>query len=365
MTKIVFPLLLVCLSISFLHAQSEQHTGRILKNIRSAHQGKYNAMHLKTITGSDCDVDVGKPVFVCRYDTAGNLIDSIGYPRRDLMKDIQTLADNKQLSASCFEDGNIIEYKFHFTYDEKGLRTQVAAHTTTRTEITGALSFADDTTSYTYDDQDRLIRTLRKNRNGVMIQDDVFSYEDNGNLEFWKQFKSGSPRNFTNQYAYDSRNNLIEYYRTDAAGDFQAREKCTYDAQGNILTWENFAKSGSTIYKKTFTYDQYGDMTESLGYIDGDNFDSKLQKVYDNSGNLTETTFSSGRVTGQGDFIFKDRRKENFFYDAHNNLIEKDTYNIKGEKTVTEIFYYDDNDNLIRKSVNPGPCLNIVYEYYN
>jgi len=78
MTKTLFLLLIVCLSISLLHAQSEQHTGRILKNIRSAHQEKYSALHVKTITGSDCDVDPGFPVFICRYDTAGNLTDSIG-----------------------------------------------------------------------------------------------------------------------------------------------------------------------------------------------------------------------------------------------------------------------------------------------
>ena len=197
-----------------------------------------------------------------------------------------------------------------------------------------------------------------------MVQDDIFSYDENGNLAFWKQFKSGSPRNFTNQYTYDEKNNLLEYYRTDGAGDFQAKERCTYDDHGNMVAWENIAKSGLTIYKKTFTYNEYGDMTESLGYIEGDNFDSKLQKTFDNSGNVIETTFSSGRVTGQGDFIFKDRRKESFLYDAHNNLIEKDTYNVKGDKTTTEVFYYDDNDNLTRKSVSPGPCLNIVYEYY-
>jgi YD repeat-containing protein len=365
MTKTLFLLLIVCLSISLLHAQSEQHTGRILKNIRSAHQEKYSALHVKTITGSDCDVDPGFPVFICRYDTAGNLTDSIGYPRRDIRSALQALADNKQLDASCYEGDNLIDFKFHFTYDEKGLRTQVAAHTTARIEGTGSLSFANDTTTYTYDDHDRLIRTLSRNRNGVMIQDDIYSYDESGNLAFWKQFKSGSPRNFTNQYTYDDKNNLIEYLRTDAAGDFQAKERCTYDANGNMLTWENVAKSGLTLYKKTFTYDEYGDMTESLGYIEGDNFDSKLQKVYDNAGNVTETTFSSGRITGQGNFIFKDRRKESFFYDGHNNVVEKDTYNIRGDKTLIEIFNFDDNDNLIRTSVNPGPCMNIVYDYYN
>jgi YD repeat-containing protein len=356
---------MMCLSISFLHAQSEQHTGRILKNIRSAHQDEYKTLHVKKITSFDCAVDKGRPIIICRYDTTGNLIDSIGYPQRDMRLALQQLADNQQLDQSCYAGEDIIEFYYHYTYDEKGLRTQIAAHTTTQIKGTGSLSFANDTTAYTYDDQDRLIRTLTRNRNGIMIQDDIYSYDENGNLAFWKQFKSGSPRNFTNQYTYDEKNNLVEYYRTDGAGDFQAKEKCTYDDHGNMVAWENIAKSGLTLYKKTFAYDEYGDMTESLGYIEGDNFDSRLQKVYDNSGNLIGTTYSSGRVTGQGDFIFKDRRSEDLLYDNYHHLIERETYNRNGDKILSEFFSYDNNGNLIYKSISPGQCINIVYEYYN
>jgi len=358
-------LIILCLFLiaSSLHAQSEQHTGRILKNIRSANQAKFKTLNIKSVSAYDCDVDVEKTIFTCRYDTNGCLIDSIGYPQRDMKGLLKQQADAGQLDPSSYENGEIIEYKFHYVYNAKGLRTQIAMHMTERAETTTALNFSNDTTTYTYDSEDKLVRAVSKNRNGVMIQEDTYSYDTTGNLASWKQFKSGSPRNFTNQYTYDAQNNLVEYYRADVSGEFAAREKCTYDQNGNLLTWENIAKSGVTIYKKNFVYDNYGDMVESTGYIGGDNFDSKLEKSYDNTGKVIETVFSSGRITGRGNFVFKDRIKESFFYDTNNNLTQKDTYDIKGDKTLSEIYYYDNNGSLTRISLNPGPCTQLKYEY--
>ena len=357
-------LIVIFLINTGIYAQSEQHTGRLLKNIRSANQENIKKCKIKTATAYDCDIDVARPVSLCRYDATGRLIDSIGYPYGEMRRIFNALSGTSSLDPSSYEGDDVIEFKYHYSYNDKDLRVQIVTHTTSRVENSNVLLFADDTTNYTYDENDRLTRALRTNRKGFMVQDDNYSYDANGNVLTWKQFLSGSPRNFTNTYTYDSQNNLVEYARVDGSGEFFAREKCTYDVNGNMTVWENFSKSGANIYQKNFKYDNRNNMIECLGYIEGIDFDSKLQKTYDDAGNVVETIFSSGRITGQGDFIFKDRRRETFGYDANNNLTQKNTYDRKGDVINSVSYRYDENNILTSISFSPGACTRFEYEYY-
>ena len=348
-----------------LLAQPEQHTGKLLRNIRSFNMEKIKQEKIKTATAYFCGEFGDKKILQCSYNDQGQLIDSIGYPdARTLELFRQQLSREIPVDPAFYVDNEIAAYKYHFEYNSKGLRNKTQEYVARPSPKFDLLNYSIMNSVYSYDSADRLIRVDFTSPTGVKVQEDTYTYDKGGNVIEWKQFKSGSPRNFTARYTYDDRNNLIEYYRTNANGEFAIKERSTFDVNGNLKRWEDISKSGLTLYRKDFTYDTYGNMVECLGFIESEDFDSKLQKTYDTYGNLIQSIASRGRITGAGDFQFRDVFTETFSYNENNMLIRVVRAHKRMGELKIEEYQYDDNGNIMSRSDSEGGCVSWGYTFF-
>jgi antitoxin component YwqK of YwqJK toxin-antitoxin module len=355
-------LVLFCLTtLSF--AQHEQHTGRLLSKITSFDQERISRLKIQALFGSVCGTNGQTPVLECRYDLKGRLVDSIGYATGWIRELFNRQANiGLPFDSTSYVGTELISFRYQFTYNDKDLRTQVIAHTTSESRLSHLPVILNVSYQYTYDAADRVISMIGKSFTGITVQEDTYTYDAAGNIIQWKQFKSGSPRNFTCYYTFDAYNHLTEYKRLDGNGEFSKLEKCTYDINGRIQTWADYSKLGLCLYKKEFQYDGYGNLTLAMGYIDGTDFDSQTKFTYDADGKLIETTTFDGPYGEEGAPDHQSSYYERDQYDAAGNLVRQEqNRRVKKEDDLT---VYDESGNIVRRDNPAGGCVVFEYSYY-
>ncbi|MCP3998167.1 MAG: RHS repeat-associated core domain-containing protein [bacterium] len=198
-----------------------------------------------------------------------------------------TAVDARGTTSYTYDDGDrLIEkvdptgYKLAFGYDLEGNRTRLTA-------TVGAQVF---TTTYTYDALNR-IKTVSDPQGGVT----AFGYDDNGNQE-----TLAHPNGVTTSYAYDALNRLSQLETINGVGT--ALQSCAYTlgAAGNRtrideydgvsrhylydelyrLTQDRITDAaGTQVYLRDFTYDPVGNRLAQT--IDEDEGPTTLTSAYD------------------------------------------------------------------------------------
>ena len=148
-----------------------------------------------------------------------------------------------------------------------------------------------DTTYYTYDSLDRLIKTTAP-FDGTVTSEQKLFYDGNSNV-IKKQTKRSENQYTTEEYTYNSMGNITGSIARDESGDMCV--KYEYDAIGRL--------SAMTTGLSNLT-DTAGGKTTSYTYTDRSRIEAttdpmgrSVRNVYDSYGNLTQKTDRNGTVT--------------------------------------------------------------------
>jgi RHS repeat-associated protein len=175
-------------------------------------------------------------------------------------------------------------------YNWDGLLTSVKEYNTTSTyylttysyDPSGNMLSATDakgqTTTYQYDDLNRLVKTT--------FPDGTYetkTYDSFGNL-LTRMTANGS----TISYSYDALNRLILVSYPGSGGN----ATYTYDADGNRLS------QVSPPARDYYTYDARGRLTNQTEYVDGQK--TQTLYAYDQAGNVVQITYPDGYVLSMG-----------------------------------------------------------------
>lgn len=311
---------------------------------------------------------------IWEYDLNGNCVreeDPNGFERA------WTYNSFGQKLAETDKNGNVATY----IYDANGLLTETlnaeGDHTwfgydalwRLRHVTDGRASAAGDpnhTTTYTYDDADRLTVTQ-----GPIITLHNFQYDKAGN-----RTQNINGRGNTTKYEYDNNSNLLRVERVDTAGpnqvtqydyDNRDRKVSMTDSNGNITQYRYDAldrlieETDPEGNKTSYTYDAHGNVlsvTDGSGVTISYEYDALHRKVrqsdelsnnwswqYDKLGNLTIHTDAKGNVT-------------RYEYDPLNRLISV----IDDVNDATE-YIYDAVGNIVH--VKDGGGKTISRKYYD
>ena len=247
----------------------------------------------------------------CRYDADGNLLTMVepNVPTASNSTDIVTATyqydDLNRLTSLTDTTASLATlYSFTYTYRADGLRTS----------STEQINGSTNTTSWTYDNLDRLTA-------------ETYS-------------STGSPStNYSATYTYDSNGSLIQSQTT--SGTQTTTNTYSYDARGRLLTAQ---VNGQTV---SYTYDNDGNkISETAGAlvtmytIDEDNPTGYSQVLEERTGTTTNPPTSSSPVTTS--------------YAIGNGLIAQSTFFVNaGQAGVRTAYFLTDGHGSTRELFLP------------
>lgn len=221
-------------------------------------------------------------------------------------------------------------------------------------------------TTFEYDSANRLIATTDPHLNRV-----DHTYDANSNIvritETEQSDSAGPNQVFTTTYTYDDLNRLTQ--TTDNAGNSHTYD---YDSRGN-RTSEVDALGHDTH----FVYDGYDRLIETIHDLDGDGADGdgadvSILQAWDDASRLVDRSDDNGNTTGYSyDALdrliakdFADCTRHLFTYDVHDNQLTM-TDDSNGNLSVCS---YDALDRLVLNTITPGPGTSNdttfeIYEY--
>ena len=93
----------------------------------------------------------------------------------------------------------------------------------------------------------------------------TFKYNNNGKM-LSKQKVDGSQIFLVDQYAYDAKNRISEEKKYDKNGELVADYLFTYDDEDQIVVRKSINEQGASRRRITYSYDQYGNLVEEIWY---------------------------------------------------------------------------------------------------
>ena len=92
-------------------------------------------------------------------------------------------------------------------------------------------------TIYTYDEQDRHVRTTDYDPNGQMTLDIVYEYDLDGNESGWRVYRADGQlfKRFESRY---NEQGLLEVCQYDAEGRLELRTVETFDENNKRIEWQ-------------------------------------------------------------------------------------------------------------------------------
>ena len=215
----------------------------------------------------------------------------------------------KQTNYSSDSGGTIPIRGFEYSYDDRGNMIHKVSLSNYDDELTSLSTFY--TQDCTYDENDRLISTVKTQRDGTKERVDYF-YDENGLLireqkkktdnsvtifEYIFEYiydESGKPlRELTDsgiwEYTYDGNGNLVKKQQNTATDSFVY--EYTYDENGRLVKEEfEYNGGGETKTVTLFTYDETGTLVRKYREEkDG----GKFTHVYDADGNVVEYIYET------------------------------------------------------------------------
>jgi len=253
------------------------------------------------------------------YDANGNILTTVSggtaAPPQTITREYDAL---DRVTKYTDASGNTIQYAYDsagnlITLTYPGGR-QVNYTYDAANRLVKVTDWAGRVTSYEYDANGRLVKTTRPNgtvetrgydaagqllqkkdvaKNGSIIAQDDFTYNEAGNVITEKKTSGGQPSTYL--YGYDALSRLLEQKEANFTTNSTASmHDYTYDAGGNITSAQS--ANGLPPASMTYTYDN------RLATYNGNTV------THDADGNMTAGPLSSGLIMGS------------FTYDARNRL---------------------------------------------
>ena len=172
-----------------------------------------------------------------------------------------------QLKQKVADDGTSshINQKTEYGYDRLGRQTSITGYADGSTA---------QTTTYTYDDLDRIKKITYPDSNDI-----DFEYNPAG-----KVIKRTDQRGIVTQYTYDSTYNMLAKYVDGNSATNDANEIFTYTGLGRILTATKQVAGQGTISETEFVYNDIGKITEANEALFGNDPPLEIRYTYDQAG---------------------------------------------------------------------------------
>ncbi|MDO4190774.1 MAG: hypothetical protein Q4D14_03680 [Bacteroidales bacterium] len=261
-----------------------------------------------TETRDDCT-----PIYTCIYDGNGNITDetytqqcdSVWHINQtDLIEEKDEQGRLKQLTYKI-PDGDIIELEL-----------------------------------YTYDDNGNLTEFIRQNAHCENEYEEHNTYDSRGNM-VENQWSNESKPKIT-RYAYDENNRVIKKTNIDANGNEISYSEITYDESNRVLTTKDYVGKTMT-QEQSFEYnsdDTYCRTT--IYYVDG--WEKEVATFNQNNYMTRQQLFEQNQT---------EATSQTCFY--YNDQYTLDSLTItRGETHETQMFQEkDDKGNLVRVAVGP------------
>jgi RHS repeat-associated protein len=253
----------------------------------------------------------------------------------NISKVIQDLDSSKKLTInnSYDDNGRLLETQawsgvsIKYLYDQNGLIIEKKSET-------WPLNW-DIVTTYTYDNNERLI--TQKNPRGKEIN---YEYD-----LFDRVIKKILPDGTYEKYYYDKENNIIKKETKDEDNNLLAKEENTYDKRNKVISNSKYVLSSS--WSTQTTYVKYDEVWNTIKTIDPKG--NEVNYSYDIFNRIIETQDSLWN-------------KIQNIYDKNNNIIEKKIIQ-SNSKTITTTYSYDDDNRLILETNTLDKTK--AYEYNN
>ncbi len=248
--------------------------------------------------------------------------------------------------------------KTTYTYDSRGnVLTQVYTY-----NGNNGISFAPETTTFTYDGQDRLLKKTVKSNDPEYPADHetTYAYDKRGNLIKETHTDHLDPSSdYTVVYSHDSRGNVLlrDESHADGAGNTVTY---TYDAAGRLLTEQGKDKleTGGSDYSYKYTYDALGNLltSETVRVYAGVTERSRYAYTYDAAGNVLSEAYS--HTDGDGNTL---NSSTLYSYDHRGNKVTE-TYVHPDGSQVQYTHTYDAYNHIV-SSTNGQPDSVVRYTY--
>ncbi len=200
------------------------------------------------------------------------------------------------------------------------------------------------TESFTYNEQDKLIKRELLNENNELISVLERVFNENGDEKSFKAYKLDTLR-YSQQKAYDDANNLTkitDYYNDGSVRSISAFD---YNSKGDIVNRKEMDNFGRVVAKQTIGYDSEGRKIKEAEYDSTGNIISKtLIKNYNknNKIQLIEKYNSSDSMVARYEFEYNEDGNEtkNTIYNGINQILRQSltTYDEKGNRISFKIY---------------------------
>jgi len=247
------------------------------------------------------------------YDSKGNITEQIIYDNNEtIIERVVRKYDNKGLLVheQFFVDNNEPSDEKTYERDENGLLTA---------EIKHYLDGSYDKTTYYYDSQNRIIKTVTADDEGEAEQEMINEYSG----EFLVRSLTTDPDGdiiYLDEFIYNEAENTVEHKKTNNENGEESHILTHYNSSSHKISETFFDEDGDVISKVYYEEDEKGNVVKV--WEDGDNnhvtemkYDEKgnavLQEEMDEDGNIISSVkrefdedgniiFSNVLIEGQG-----------------------------------------------------------------
>ena len=239
--------------------------------------------HIQTQTQWNHKYEKGKPQkkgyqnYSKRFDLNGNVIEETYLKSGYVNKKLSYKYDNNENKVEFVNyrgSANEVIFKQNISYDNSSRKIREERYNGKDYQII----------KYTYDNKNRLIKTVRSDIFGDIEHQRVFNYSGNTCNISIIEGKSHEIGKIANKY--DNNNNIIESIEYDDKGKIKNHYK--YSFKGKLLIEKTKYILGNFIYKESYNYNSNKNLVKVLKeQPKGKVITDKLYK-YDTKGNLIE-----------------------------------------------------------------------------
>ena len=190
-------------------------------------------------------------------------------------------------------------------------------------------------------------------------------------------------------FRYDDKNNLTEYFESDAGGEFYFKVFMRYDHHGNLIEKKECHQYGKMCDSLVYRYNKYNQLVEEAEYWQESKPEWKTVYRYDDKKNMVaKLVFNAnwdgpdsvaysfdneGKLTEFKEYLYSDsvsHRRTTRSYDDNENMVEEIQYRTDGKISIHKKinYIYDKNGNWISRmefrNENLYTTKERVIEYY-